>query len=159
VSEIEKLIRDVERRAQSDDPAALAEATKLVAEHASEPSVWGLRAYIFGRAGNLSNAISDLTRAIDLSSPEPSHYFDRGRYKLKLGDNTGALADFSRGIEICDEFGDGYYRESLYFMRAEAHLKGGQRELALADLQKVREGFTLWTTELRSKEALLSECK
>lgn len=156
---INKLISNLESRAQSDDPTALAEATKLVAEHPSESKVWGLRAYIFARTGNLSNAISDLTRAMELSSPEPTHYFDRGRYKLKVGDSAGAVADFSRGIELCDEHGDDYYRESLHFLRADALVKTGKRSEALADLRQVRDGFTLWTTELRSKEALMSECR
>jgi tetratricopeptide (TPR) repeat protein len=157
-SGIDKLISNLESRAQNDDPIALAEATKLVAENPSEPKVWSLRVYIFARTGNLSNAISDLTRAIELSSPEPSHYFDRGRYKLKVGDGAGAMEDFGRGIALCDEHGDDYYRESLHFMRADALLRAGKRREALADLQHVREGFTLWTTELRSKEALMSEC-
>ena len=158
-SGIDGLISNIEGRAKTDDPTALAEATKLVAEYPSESKVWALRAYIFARTGNLSNAVSDLTRAIELASPEPSHYFDRGRYKLKLGDVADAAADFSRGIELCDEYSDDYYRESLHFMRADAFVRAGKRSEALADLQQVRDGFTLWTTELRSKEALLAECE
>ena len=158
MSELEKLIAALERRAKSEDPAALASATKLAADYPLEANVWGLRAYMFARAGNLVNAIGDLDRAIELSAPEPSHYFDRGRYKLRLGDNEGAVADFSRAIGICDAHGDNYYLESLHFIRADALLKVGRRREALVDLEHVRDGFTLWTSELRSKEALLSEC-
>ena len=159
MSEIDRVIGNLESRAQTDDPTALSEATKLVAKRPSNSKVWRLRAYIFARTGNLENAVSDLTRAIELASPEPAHYFDRGRYKLKLSDVAGAIADFSRGIELCDEYRDDYYRESLYFMRADALLKSGKRNEAKADLRQVRDGFTLWTTELRSKEALLTECR
>ena len=156
---IEQLIADLEHRAKTDDPSVLTEATKLVAEFPLEPKVWSLRAYIFARMGNIANAVSDLTRTIDLASPEPAHFFDRGRYRLNLGDAPGAAADFSRGIELCNEYGNDYYRESLHFMRAEALVKAGNRRGALADLKQVRDGFTLWTTELRSKEALLAECR
>jgi tetratricopeptide (TPR) repeat protein len=155
---VDKLVVDLERRAKNDDPTVLPEATQLVAENASDARVWSLRSFIFARTGNLANAISDLTRAMELSAPEPSHYFDRGRYKLKLGDSAGAVADFTRGIELCQEHGDDYYRESLHFVRADALVRVGKRREALADLQQVRDGFTLWTTELRSKEALVSEC-
>jgi len=156
---IDRLITNLERRAQSDDPAALVEASRLVAEHPSESKVWGLRAYIFARTGNLENAISDLTRAMELSSQEPSNYFDRGRYKLKLGDSAGAVADFSHALELCDEHGDDYHRESLHFVRADALVRAGKRSEALEDLRKVRDGFTLWTTTLRSKEGLMTECE
>ncbi len=69
------------------------------------------------------------------------------------------LPDFADGIALCDQHGDDYYRESLYFVRAEAYLRVGDKQSARADLAHVRDDFALWTTELQTKESLLSGCR
>ncbi len=89
---LEDPIGEVEARARDDDPDALTQAMELVTKYPADAGVWTLRAYIFARAGDLPKAISDISSAMALSPPEPSHHFDRGRYKFKLGDNAGAIA-------------------------------------------------------------------
>ena len=50
------------------------------------------------------------------------------------------------------------YREVKLFMRAEALAHLGRAEDALADLDGVREDFTIWTFRLVSKQQLTNEC-
>ena len=154
---LETVIAEVEESARNDHPDVLKRATDLVTEFPAEAEVWSLRAYIHERAGDILAAIDDVSRAMSLSPPEPSHYFDRGRYRLKLGDNAGAISDFDDGIQISNRHGDDYYLESLYFVRAEALVRVGRSREALTDLTHVRDDFVLWTTELQTKESLLSK--
>ncbi len=39
-------------------------------------------------------------RMMDVSSPEPMIYFNRGRYEQNRGDLHAALADFDHGIAL-----------------------------------------------------------
>lgn len=155
---LDSSIKKVEERARADGAGALADATKLIEQHPGEPSAWSVRAYVQARAGNIVSALSDVTRAIELSPSEPVLFFDRGRYHLRLKNFALAIEDFDRGIALCDRLEDDYYRESFHFLRADALLRVGNKTAALADLAHVRDDFSLWTTELRTKQGLLSEC-
>jgi tetratricopeptide (TPR) repeat protein len=156
---LDQAILDLEERARNDDPSVLASAAQLIATYPTESRVWTLRAYVLARTGNLKEAIADISRAMQLSSPEPAHHFDRGRYKLKLGEYLSAIDDFSEGLALCEHHADEYYRESLYFLRAEALIAAGRKSEALADLTYVHDDFQLWTTELRSKQELVARCR
>jgi tetratricopeptide (TPR) repeat protein len=159
MSKLDSRINQVEKSARDDDPHALTGANELVDAFPGEWKVWSLRAYIHARSENLSAALVDISRAISLSPNEPVLFFDRGRYRMKSDDSAGAVEDFRTGLELCDQYNDDYYRESLYFLRAEAFVGLGKKAEALADLAHVRDGFTIWTTKLQSKDELLSACR
>jgi len=58
------------------------------------------RAGARGFNGDMNGAITDLSRAIELSPNTADYYSDRGLAKLRKRDNDGAVADFTRAIEL-----------------------------------------------------------
>jgi tetratricopeptide (TPR) repeat protein len=155
---LDSLIKNIEGRVRGDDPSAVESALRLAERYSDSPRVWCLLAYAHARQGSTEEAISDMTRAIQLSPDEPGMLFERGRYQLKRGRYRQAVDDFGQALILCERQENDYYRESLHFFRADALLKLDRRIEAQADLQHVRDDFALWTTELRTKQALLAEC-
>jgi tetratricopeptide (TPR) repeat protein len=151
-------IARLEQRVRDDDPAAVEDALKLADRYSDEPKVWSLLAYAHARRGSTECAVADITRAIELSPLEIGLYFERGRYLSKLGRYHQAVDDFDCGLTFCSQQQNDYYRESLCFLRADALIKLNRKSEALPDLSCVRDDFALWTTELRTKQALLAEC-
>lgn len=139
--------------------SAIMLATKLLEEYPDEMEVWRLRAYLYGRDENYSNATSDLTRAIEINSQEPVLFFDRGRYSLAENDYSSAVDDFNKGLDLCDRYQNDYYREAFHFLRAEAYIALGKKQDALADLAFVNDEYELWINELRAKKDLIAECR
>jgi tetratricopeptide (TPR) repeat protein len=155
---LEKKISEIEKLASEDDPSAFSKAAVLIGEYPNDPRVWSLRAYVLARQESFAAAIEDLSKAIELSLPEPVYHFDRGRYFLRMGDSSSAVNDFSVGLDLCDKYDSDYYRETFHFLRADALLSLGKKDEALWDLSHVSDEFVLWTTELRSKEQLVALC-
>jgi tetratricopeptide (TPR) repeat protein len=142
-----------------DDEGAMSLACELTKQHPREMAVWSLRAYLHGLNRDHLQAIEDLTRAIEINQKEPKLFYDRGIEELALRDNQAAVDDFTAGLELCDHYGDDSYREELHFLRAEAFLGLGRKQLALADLQHAREDLKTWTFKSRTKSELLEECR
>lgn len=151
-------IARLEQRVRDDDPGAVEDALKLADRYSDEPKVWSLLAYAHARHGSAEDAVVDIARAIELSPLEIGLYFERGRYLSKLGRHRQAVDDFDRALNLCEQQQNDYYRESLFFMRADALIRLDRKAEALVDLSRVRDDFALWTTELRTKQALLAEC-
>jgi len=147
---------ELAKAGQYDEAMSL--ATDLVDRYPGEMEVWSLRAYLHGRSRNYKDAIADVTRAIEINPVEPVLFFDRGSDALAMGDDEAAVSDFTRGLELCDHYNNDYYRESLHFLRAEALVRLGKKEEALADLMYVREDLKSWTYKLRTKADLVADC-
>lgn len=156
---LDSIIEKVRRTAKAGDyEAALTLANELVVQYSQEMGVWSVRAYVHELRGEYEAAVVDISKAIQINSMEPHFFFNRGRWHLVLGSFEEARCDFSKGIALCDHYNNDYYRETLLFMRAEALIRLGRRKDALVDLAHVRDNFVAWTTELRTKAALLAEC-
>jgi len=156
---LESSIAKAEELARADNyEDALAIASGLIAQRPDEMKVWSVRSYIHARKHDYQSAIQDVSRAIEINSVEPALFFDRGRYYLALRAFSEAATDFTRVLDLCDRHRNNYYRESAYFMRAEAHLKLGRIDETRADLKHVRDDFTIWIDLPRSKQAILEEC-
>ena len=140
------------------DQEALSVANSLTQQHPAEMRVWALRAYVYALLKDYDAAIADLSNAIAIAPMEPSLFFNRGRYEFVLDHFQAAVDDFTSGLELCDYHDNEYYRETLLFMRAEALTRLGKKKEALLDLQQVRDDFTLWTSQLRTKADLVAEC-
>jgi tetratricopeptide (TPR) repeat protein len=141
-----------------DEEGAMSLATELVQQYPQEMRVWSLRAYLHGLQGNYTEAVADLTRAIEINPAEPHYFYSRGRYRFGLSDNPAAIEDFSKGLDLCDRYKSDYYREELHFWRAEALLRLGKKHEALSDLAHVSDDFRSWTDKLRTKAELLADC-
>jgi tetratricopeptide (TPR) repeat protein len=158
-SSLESLILKAKQFARSgDNQKALSLADELVGRYPNEMEAWSLRGHLHARNHNYQEALADVTRAIDANPFEPSLFFDRGRYELVVGKEESAVTDFSKGLELCDHHKDDYYRESLYFFRAEAFLRLGRKHEALEDLVRVRDDFKTWIDKVRTKADLLADC-
>ena len=146
--------KELARRGEKDK--ALLRAIELTEEYPDNVSTWSLRSFIHALKSNYTHAISDISRAIDLN-PESRFFFARGRYNFHLGNNQAAVKDFSEGL-VYENYGDDSYRQELYFWRAEALIRLGNKSEALSDLFQICDDKQSWTYELRSKSDLLFDC-
>lgn len=158
-SYLKKVISKVEGLARAGrQEEAMNLASEMIERHPESMDVWSLRAYLHGRSGNYSEAIADLTRAIEINPLEPHLFYDRGLKHLAQNDFEAAVLDFGKGLNLCEYYNSDYYREPLHFLRAEAFCKLGKKHEALRDLERVQTTFTSWTYKLRTKAELLEEC-
>ncbi len=139
--------------------AAALLADELTSSHTEDIRVWVLRGYVNESVNDHAAAVSDLNRALDLTSDEPHLFFTRGRYRFQLDDNAGAADDFTSGLKLCDRLGNDYYREALHFWRAETLIRLGKLNDALQDLAHVNDDHRMWTYKLRTKQDLLRDCQ
>jgi tetratricopeptide (TPR) repeat protein len=145
-----------EKAHRGDQNGAMSLAVQLVEQYPTEARVWSLRSFLFALRKEFAKALTDITRAINIH-PEPHFFFTRGRYNFELGDDQSAVKDFSTGLHF-DHYEDDSYREELYFWRAEAFIRLGNKREALSDLAHLHKDKQTWTYELRSKLDLLVAC-
>lgn len=81
----------------------------------------------------LSEAISDLDRTIELSPSMPFPYYDKGNLLVEMQDYTSALAAYTQAIEAKPDFGEAYYN------RGYVYLKLGNKDAGTRDLSKAGE--------------------
>jgi tetratricopeptide (TPR) repeat protein len=157
---IEKRIAEIKRLADADrlDEASAA-VQAFVAEFPGQAEAWRYRAYVLALRGQHRDAVKDMTSAIGLNSREPHYYWTRGKYLLDLGDNEAAIKDLTETLRLCDEHSSDYYREAAHLLRAEAYLRLGRPEEARRDCESVSDNATIWAGSIRSKEAILADCK
>ena len=158
-SPLDEVIARAKKLAREHDGAgAMLLANELISRLPQEMKAWLLRGYLNELDNNWIEACANLTRAIELNSLEPHLFYTRGRYQFQTGNREAALADFSEGLRLCDFYKNDYYREELYFWRAETLIRLGRRREALEDLSRVGDEFTSWTDKLRTKHDLLEDC-
>jgi len=159
-NETQSELKEIEKLARMESHhEALRRADALAASSPDEPEVWATRGYVYGREGDHSAAISDLSRCIALRGDEPKDFFARGRYFFKAGRYDEAVSDFTRVLELCDAYNSDYYRETAYFFRADAYVRLGQYDKAKADCHRVTDKGRLWTDKLRTIDEILAECQ
>jgi len=151
-------INDIEKLVRAKDPTAVERAAQLAEQYPDVPKVWRLLAFVHSMYHDRDGAVAAMTQMKEVSPPDPSIFFFRGNYEHRRGNLEAALADFTEGIELSNQLQDERYLSSLYFRRADVLVKLGRKAEALADLEHVEDDHTDWTTELRSKFALLTEC-
>jgi tetratricopeptide (TPR) repeat protein len=155
---LDSLINDIEKLVRAKDPTAVERAAQLAEQYPDAPKVWFLVAFVHSMNDDMDGAIAAMTRLVDIAPREPAVFFDRGRYEQRRGNLEAALADFTEGIALCEQLHAEYYLESLYFFRADVLVALGRKAEALADLAHVSDDCVLWTTELRTKAAILADC-
>lgn len=109
-------------------------------------------------AGNIEEAIADLTTAIDSNAATVSTYTLRGEAYMQMGDYRNAMADFDKAIEMDPTYSVAYYDRSLLNTRLEdynaalndinnamaAEAKNPSSVLASRDMYAKRGRLNLW---------------
>ena len=91
------------------------------------------RGFAYVQKGNSSQAITDLTKVLELDSNYPLAYFYRGLAYNKKGDLDLAIADFTEALKLKPN------NTLAYFYRGLAYDKKGDLDLAIADFTKALE--------------------
>jgi tetratricopeptide (TPR) repeat protein len=126
----------------------------------SDTEALRLKAFATSMRGALEQAIQAIDGAIAVTSgsPEPSDYFDRGRWLLELGRLSESISAFSKVIDLSERHEDSYYLESAYLHRAVAYGRAEKRREAISDLQQVSQDCACFALgKIHTKEALISE--
>jgi tetratricopeptide (TPR) repeat protein len=155
---LEVVLRKLNVRIWTKDPAAFEDIERLAEQHPQEPKVWRTLGCAHEAKGDHAAAIAAVTRAMALDAREPGLFLDRGYYALNARDYERAVADLSQGLDLQDEPNWAYYHDVLRVMRAEGLFRLGKKAEALADLSHIRDAYVLWKGELWSKEELAALC-
>ena len=121
-------------------------------------------------AGNLEDAVIDLTAAIEANSDMVDAYILRGGAYMQSGDLTNALQDFNHALEIDPRSSVAYYDRSLVQTRVEnyeaaltdinnalaAYVSSPNEVLQLRDLYAKRGQLNLW---LKNWEGAVADYK
>jgi tetratricopeptide (TPR) repeat protein len=133
---------------EEDYTQAIKICDEVIAEDITSPEGFNMRARINELAGNLDDAMADITRAIEIEPNEPDYYFNRGRWNLGAGKLDAAIADQTDALEIGDKRNFHFYDECAYFFRAVAFAYLGRFDDALSDCQHVEDDFLMYSTGL-----------
>ena len=87
------------------------------------------RAFEKGKNGDHYGAISDFTKAIEIT-PSEGAYYNRGWNKSKLKDYYGAISDYTKAIEIDPN------NENIYVNRGRSYYSLNDKGMACEDFKK-----------------------
>jgi len=149
-------VSELARKDQYEDARRLCE--ELIVEFADDPEPHAKLAYVHAREGKYAEAVTDITRAIELNSRESDYFYSRGRYRLAIGEADDAVTDFDQVIRLCAEYQNSYYLEPSRYFKAEALARAGRVEDALLALEPVSDDFETWDNGLTSKRDLKRRC-
>jgi len=91
------------------------------------------RGNIYGKKGNLTQAISDYTKAIEINPIFTEAYYNRGNTYEKQGNLTQAISDYTKAIETNPKYA------AAYCNRGNVYQTQGNLPLAIADYNKALE--------------------
>lgn len=137
---------------------AEAECRELMRLHPNRYRVFSKLAHIVASAGRNSDAIRVINDAIALDQKQPALWWKLGTYLLNDGSSRDAVDAFSEAISLSEAHSDPYYRQVAYFLRAEAHCRGGNYRDAESDLRNVEDNMFFWLDRPISKDAILEKC-
>lgn len=141
------------------DPSAMDEMDSIAENMPSEARVWEAMAYMHARVDRLDLAIDAVSRAMNLDPDEPAYFFKRANYLADINDYAGVIGDAARGVEVSDRTKFDYYRESLVFLSAYAHIRMGQLALAREELLSLSDrNIRTWVHELVTWHGLAVQC-
>jgi tetratricopeptide (TPR) repeat protein len=98
-----------------------------------------------------SNAIQDLTKAIQLNPAEPALFYFRGVWSVELTEYADGIADLARAVALDEALGSSYYARDAHFVQAIGHVFLGQFEQAEQECKAVSARATsficgsIWT--------------
>jgi tetratricopeptide (TPR) repeat protein len=156
--ELLRRIGAIEKNARSDENA-LNEANELVRDFPQCAEAWRTLAYIESLSKNREEAIRYITRAIEIDPDQPFYLYTRALYRSKSLDFHGAVKDAKLGIAISDRLQFHYYRDSLLFLSAHAHVQLGDIDVARGELFSIEDReVRTWIHGLVTWESLAERC-
>lgn len=147
-----KQVGDLAQQEKYDDARRL--CNELITEFRSDPEPFAKLAYVNAREGKYSDAVMDISRAIERKADEPDYFCSRGRYRLAVGQVEEALVDFDAVIQLCARHRNNYYLEPSQFFKADSLIRLGRVDEALSVLEGVSDEFETWGDGLTSKRDL-----
>jgi len=125
-------------------PAALQDFTKAVnSASVCDPYPYFWRGKLYLGVKNWEKANADFTEAISRAPQTfPTAYLERGKVWNGKHMSKEAIADYTKAIELYPTYAEAYYRRGLTFVVS------GEREKALADLEKTRQLKPSWIKEV-----------
>jgi lipoprotein NlpI len=131
--EAQSLVAQAERALQQRRPREAAElATQALEKKADYLEALVVRARARRQLGQLDEAVSDLTRAIELR-PTAALYLARGECRSMLDRHAEAIADFDRAIKLEPKGVAGYH------YRGRERFKAGKIDESIADFDRAIE--------------------
>lgn len=100
---------------ENDPGRAISICDEVIAKNPELAKLNVERARIHELAGDVANAIADISKAIALEPGEPDYYFNRARWYLGIGEFNQSIADSTAAIEIGIRTGFNYYDETSHF--------------------------------------------
>ncbi len=156
---LDDLLEKIEELMEVDLVAAIEAARRLTKQYPDEFFAWTQLAVVLNMANQYDEAITAITRAMEIGPIDPTLYDTRGRYEIHRGNLEAALADFTAGIACCHELQQLRHLKELYFIRADVLVRLKRFEEARADLAHLKDDYSHWTTtRLVTKSELLAAC-
>ena len=116
----------------------------VIAIDVTIPAAYSKRARCYHRMEDHGQALSDISRAIELSPKTAAYHFTRGRYYFEVGQFHEACDDFSNVVNLESGLENKPFLEAALFFRAEANFKRKRFEEAFRDCSEIKEDFGLY---------------
>ena len=144
-----------------DYGSALDIADQVVRKYPMELSALRKKADILSLMSNVQESLLVRTRLHTLNSQEPADYYDLARHSLSLGQNSESVKWCRKGLELCEWYGDEYYKHAFYFYLANALYNMSIYKEAVDVANKLPLGYQVHLGEVgnRTKEDLLKLCE
>jgi len=98
------------KTAQNDSDAALKDYSQAIsmAPDSNASEVYLNRGELFAKLGNLSSAMTDFDKAVQLDSTNSLAYFNRGNIRFQQEEYPPALNDFTKAVQLDSRFGKAF---------------------------------------------------
>lgn len=143
--ELEALTQRAHEHTRREEFAqALAICQHLILHKATRLAGYRERAEVWQSMNEPELALADLREAIAIGSQEPVDYYNLGIALLKQRDAREAVQAFTKAMEIGAACKFHYYTPSSRFHRAAALISLSMAEEALADCDKIEDGYSCY---------------
>ena len=159
-------IQALQRRAyefakKGDYESALALCDWLIDSASTRVAGLRQRSAVREHQNEIELAIEDREAVVSARVDEPADMHALGLLYLQVERDREADQVLARGVEVCLREKADYYLNSCRLLRAEALLRLGHKDVALAELEELPSGYTAYVfgRGQRTKEAMIEETR